>query len=129
MGVDFVLSPTSAWEDGDRSSQVRLWEGGEDAYLLPYFERIEQATGRMIDPYDGVILTPSHMPVCVEVLGEALHDLEKEPDQFRVVSGTVQGKEYCTTVKKEDILRTLQSLYDLFKRAEENNMYIVGDGD
>lgn len=132
MPIDIELfQPKGIYTDLS-ARKLELHDGGIYWYLFPFFERLGNQTGQLIDLYGNAKFSAENICLLDNILRDALKSLELQPDvwdqktgeQIRPVRKTLTQK-----ISKKDIRSFINSLQDILEKAVNGQGVVTFTGD
>jgi hypothetical protein len=106
-------------------------------FCYPFFEKLYDRTGEMIDLYDGAWFVGAQLDVLMAVLEEISAAANTCPEQWEVCVGHAIGSMSAptapqpiqSTVRRDLLLSLLARFHDLVRRARDASQWIACLGD
>jgi len=132
MPIDIELFQPKGTSTDLSARKFELHDGGIYWYLFPFFERLGNQTGQLIDLYGNAKFSAENISLLDSILREALKSLELQPDvweqktgeQIRPVRKTLTQK-----ISKKDVSSFINSLHNLLEKAVKGRGVVTFTGD
>ncbi len=109
-----------------------MHDGGIYWYLFPFFERLGNQTGQLIDLYGDAKFSAENIVPLDIILREALTSLELQPDVWEQKIGEQirpVRKTLTQTISRKDVRSFINSLQDLLEKAVNGRGVVTFTGD
>jgi hypothetical protein len=128
MAVSIGTSPTGRFDDIDYSGGIYFKSDGSYWFLYPWWERIGEQTGQMIDLYGDAVFGFAAQPILLASLQDAFAKVQQRPSEWDMCIGWGVQPVYAR-VSRMELQQLLTEFIRLVTSATERQRYVVCFGD
>ena len=113
------------------NEELCLQDDGMYWYLYPYFAKLYERTGKMVDLYGIAHFAQDTLSEFDIILEEALQATAKQPDEWEQKTGTLIKPEkevLYDKVSKDSVLSTIRTLKAIINKGINVNAVVVFEG-
>jgi hypothetical protein len=113
--------------ESDPIASINLAEGGTYFFLYPHLLRIRDETGQLIENCGYARFDPAQLDRALHHLSAAREAAHLKPESFEQHVGrqiTPVHQERYETIKRSEILDTIDQLADAFRKAKNLGMHV-----
>lgn len=134
MSLTVHLTKTADHREIGLTTPTHVFESdGICCYFEPTFQKIGEATGKFVDPWDGgAFQTRAELEALLSAFAAAQAEIASLPEELRVKTGTVMSEppeEMFEDVRREDLSKLVAGIVDFVRKAlaKGHCVYFYGD--